>query len=127
MIGKIKGILTEIHGSRGYIETPSGVSYLLYLVPHFLDNVGKVINVYTHLQIKDDDHVLFGFETYEQFWLFQQFISINGVGPKVGFTVISYADNSQLINAIESSDVLFFESIPGVGKKTAARMVLDLS
>ncbi|OGK16576.1 Holliday junction DNA helicase RuvA [Candidatus Roizmanbacteria bacterium RIFCSPHIGHO2_01_FULL_39_12b] len=127
MIGKIKGILTEVKGNRGYVKTTSGISYLVYLTPYFLDKVGQNIEPYTHFQIKDDDQVLFGFENYGQYSLFQQLISVDGVGPKSAFSMVSYADFSQLMSAIESNDVYFFESIPGVGKKTASRIILDLS
>ncbi len=127
MIGKIKGTLTEIHSTRGLIETVSGVSYVVHLVPSFLDKKDQTIQVYTHLQVKDDDLVLFGFIDYEQYWLFTQLISVDGVGPKLGFTITSYAQNEQILQAVEQSDVAFFQSIPGVGKKTAARLVLDLS
>src|SRR3989338_5854408 len=127
MIGKIIGKLTEIHGNSGYITTQSGVVYKLFLVPYFLNKVTEKVEPYTHLQVKDDDLVLFGFETYKQYQLFQMLISVDGVGPKLGFSVISYGSEDDLMNAIDKSDVVYFEGIPGVGRKTAQRIVLDLS
>lgn len=127
MIGKIKGKLTEIYGNRGYIETSSGVTYLVYCVPHYLDKLGADVEMYTHLQIKDDDHVLFGFENYSQYRLFQMLLSVDGVGPKAGFTIVSYAQNEMIVSSVETADVGFFQSIPGIGKKTAQRIILDMS
>lgn len=127
MIGKIKGTLTEIYGNRGYVETPSGVTYLVYCVPSYLDKLHKEVEIYTHLQVKDDDLVLFGFESHSQHRLFQMLIGVDGVGPKLGFTIVSYSVENLIVSAVESADVNFFQSIPGVGKKTAQRVILELS
>lgn len=127
MIGKITGTLEELDGNRGYIATNSGVSYLCFLVPSLFDKLGKKVSVYTYLDVRDDALNLFAFESREEHHLYLQLIAIDGVGPKMAFNIISNARPNEIVSAVEAQDVAFFKAVPGVGTKTANRILLELA
>lgn len=129
MIGKLKGILREIEGSTALLETASGVYYQLYLTPELMTatTVGDTAEVYTYLHVKEDALTLFGFENKKKKQLFLMLLSVDGVGPKLAFTIISYASADTIITAVKTSDLQFFNSISGIGKKTAQKILLELS
>jgi holliday junction DNA helicase RuvA len=128
MIGKIKGTLVEIDGNHGLIETASGVTYSAMLPPVLLAiSTPHEIDIYTHLQIRDDAHVLFGFESKAQRDMFRLLIGVSGVGPKTGFGIIAFAKIDEIIHAIRGNDHGYFSKVPGLGKKTAQKIILELS
>lgn len=129
MIGKIKGKLVETDGNIGLIETSGGVIYNVYLTPSILKSydVGKHIEVYTYLQVREDALTLYGFENKSKFQLFQMLLAVDGVGPKSGFNIVSFTDSESIFDAVHANNVNFFSSIPGVGKKTAQKILLELS
>lgn len=128
MIGKIKGTLTEIDGNVGLIETASGVYYNVYLTNESLACLFPCpIEVYTYLQVRDDALVLFGFKTKQEYQLFTLLLSVPGVGPKSAFNVISHAKPKELIAAVTTNDAAFFTKVPGLGKKGAMKIILELS
>lgn len=129
MIGKIKGKLIELNGNVGLVETSSGVSYEINLTPALISShqLGKQLEVYTYFQVREDAQVLFGFKTHEEQNLFKLLISVSGVGPKIAFTVVSFSKEDELVSAIKINDVNYFSKIPGLGKKTAMKIILELS
>jgi Holliday junction DNA helicase RuvA len=129
MIAKIKGTLSEIDGNKGLVDTPSGVTYEVFLTPKLLSAspVSSEVAIYTYLQVRDDAHVLFGFESRAQKKLFEMLIAISGVGPKTAYGVISFSGEEELYDAVRSSDVGYFSKVPGLGKKTAMKIILELS
>lgn len=129
MIGKIKGKLVELDGNVGLIETEGGVSYEVNLTPALISShqLDKQIELYTYFQVREDAHVLFGFKTRDEQNLFKLLISVSGVGPKIAFTVVSFSKEDELLAAIKSNDVNYFSKIPGLGKKTAMKIILELS
>jgi len=129
MIGKIKGKLAEIEGNIGYIETTAGIFYRLFLTPAIIsDNpVLSEVEFYTYLQVRDDALVLFGFETKNQYQFFKLLLTVSGVGPKTAYLVISFSKIDELITAIKDNNVDFFTRIPGLGKKTSMKIILELS
>ncbi len=129
MIGKIKGILSTVEGNTCLIETASGVSYELYITPRLISRTapGSVIEAYTHLQVRDDAFVLFGFESQDEHHFFKLLLTVPGVGPKTAFGIVSQTAIGDLLTAVRSNDVSFFTSIPGLGKKTALKIILELS
>lgn len=129
MIGKLKGILTDIHGSEALIETSSGVSYRVYVTPGCLalGSDGAQIDVYTYLNVREDELTLFGFETHEMYRLFTYFVAIDGVGPKTAFLIVSTSHAGDIRTAVVANDVAYFQRIKGIGKKTAQRILIDLS
>lgn len=127
MIGKITGILQEIRGNQAYIETTSGVTYLAYILPSLAHNIGSQVQVYTHLDVKEDALVLYAFETQDEYRLYLKLIAIDGIGAKLAFNICSFAKPENIIGAVTGQDIEFFKKIPGVGKKTAQRILLELS
>jgi len=129
MIGKIKGILTEIEGNTGLIETSSGVFYRVHLTNRFLYSIQlpKAIEVYTYHHIREDTQQLFGFEYNTEYRLFEFLLSVPGIGPKSAFHIISVAKPEEIVHAIRENDRTFFTKIKGLGKKTALKIILELS
>jgi len=129
MIGRIRGTVSEIDGTIGLIETASGVYYQVFLTTNLLRkySVSSPINVYTYLQIREDAHILYGFETKQEHKLFLLLLTVPGIGPKSAFTVISNTKNDELIAAVKKNDVQFFTNIKGLGKKSALKIILELS
>lgn len=129
MIAKITGTLSELSEKLSVIDTVSGVSYELFISPAALldKQLGDAITVYTHLQVRDDAHVLFGFVSSEEKSFFHLLLSVSGVGPKTAFTIVSHASFQQAVDAVRANTVKLFSEVPGVGKKTAMKIVLELS
>ncbi|KXK08117.1 MAG: Holliday junction ATP-dependent DNA helicase RuvA [Microgenomates bacterium OLB22] len=127
MIGKITGQITEIRHDIAYVSTVSGVTYLVSASPEVAFHNGKEVTLYTHLAVREDALTLYGFLTWDQYWLFLKLLGVDGVGPKMAFTIVSSKGYDQVVDAIGKGDVSFFTQIKGVGKKTAQRMVLDLT
>lgn len=127
MIGKIKGKLTEIHGNEALIETKSDVSYKVFVGPNVYGKKGTVVDLYTYLVVKEDELSLYGFSNYEEHILFTLLTSVDGVGPKIAFTIVHSSDYGAIQKAIREKDVQFFQKIKGIGKKTAQKILLELS
>src|SRR3990167_8351313 len=129
MIGKLKGKLVEIYGNEGYLETASGVFYKLFLTPDIIQQHNKDAEVafYTHLNVREDELTLFAFHSRESYTIFTLLLSVDGVGPKMAYTIISAHNPDALRAAVLASDVDFFQQVKGVGKKTAQRILVDLT
>lgn len=129
MIGKLKGKLVEVDKNIGLIETSGGVFYQVFL-PSSLTastSLNSPIEVYTYLQVRDDALVLFGFETKQQHGFFLLLLTVSGVGPKTAFTVISSLKTEEIIRAVTSNEVDALTKVPGLGRKTAMKIILELS
>lgn len=129
MIGKLKGTLSEVNGNVGLVETSGGVFYTVFLTPSLIasDPGASQIEIYTYLQVRDDALVLFGFENKTQLEVFKLLITVSGVGPKSAYGIVSFASADELVNAIKENDVDFFTKVPGLGKKTAMKIILELA
>ena len=129
MIGKLHGTLLSVNGNVGLIDTASGVGYRTYLTPSLLGKypVAGPIEVLTYLQVRDDALVLFGFENQVERDFFDLLLSVSGVGPKTAYSVICHGNTQGVIKAVTENDVSFFSGIPGLGKKTAMKIILELS
>lgn len=129
MIGKIKGKLVEISGNVGLIETQSGISYEVYLTPNIVSSssLGSLIDIYTYLHVREDAMILFGFNTKKEYDIFKLLLTVSGIGPKTAFSIISFIKFEDLINAVKSNDVNVLTQVPGLGKKTAMKIILELS
>lgn len=128
MIGKIKGKLIEVEGNVGLIETSSGLSYEVFLPPALLaHSLEAELVIDTHLQVRDDAHILFGFRSRKDKEFFKMLLSVSGVGPKTAFGIISFSSYDELIQAVRDNEVAYFSRIPGLGKKTAMKIILELS
>lgn len=91
-----------------------------------LPQAGERVTVYTHMQVRDDGMSLFGFLDIEEKALFEKLITVSGVGPKVALAALSSYAPAQLADLIAAQDVAAVQRIPGVGKKTASRIILEL-
>jgi len=107
-----------------------GIGYKVFISQLFENGQRKTYNGSTNLfiyqNIREDTNDLYGFATFEELDLFEKLISVNGVGPKAGLTVMSSADPDRIISAILSEDLSFFKAISGIGNKVAAKIILDL-
>jgi len=129
MIAKIKGKLSELEGNIALIETSSGIFYQVYVTPTIIKSskLNQVIEIYTYLQVREDAHNLYGFLTKEEHRLFKLLLTVSGVGPKTAFAIISAIKINELYAAVKENDIEFFTSIPGLGKKTSMKVLLELS
>ena len=129
MIGKIKGTLVEVENNVGLVETRSGIFYEVYLTNPFLSKIylPEDIEVYIYHHIREDIELLFGFETRREYKLYMLLLGVSGVGAKTAFSIISHVKSDSLVNAVTNNDVSFFTNIPGLGKKTALKIILELS
>ncbi|MGM0214632.1 Holliday junction branch migration protein RuvA [Enterococcus sp. AZ109] len=123
----ITGKLTYISPAYVVLDV-QGVGYQIALGnPYrYSSKLEQTITIYVQQIIREDAHSLFGFETLAEKQLFLRLLSVSGIGPKSGLAIMANEDHQGLIQAIEAGDVNYLIKFPGVGKKTAQQMVLDL-
>jgi Holliday junction DNA helicase RuvA len=128
VIGRIEGTLVEknppqvvvmSHGVGYEIDVPMSTFY-------GLPRTGETVTLLTHLVVREDAHLLYGFSTASERTAFRQLLKISGVGPKVALSVLSGLSVDDLAVAVASQDASRLTKIPGIGKKTAERLVLEL-
>ena len=128
MIHHLKGQLVEKNPTYVVIDC-NGVGYFVHISLHtfsLLNNDSEAIKLYTHLQVKEDSHTLFGFVEKSERELFRLLISVSGVGASTARTMLSSIEPKHIMEAIASGDVATVQSIKGIGAKTAQRVILDL-
>ena len=127
MISFIKGKKLEIDPTKIIIDF-NGIGYELKISLRTYSEIKEhsVVNLFTHLQVKEDSHTLFGFYDKSERKTFLSLLSITGVGPSTAIMILSSLSSSELNHAIISSDVLTIKSIKGIGLKTAERIILEL-
>ncbi len=128
MIASLHGAL-EWRGSDGAVVRVGGVGFRVYMPTSTLSALGDIgdeVDLHTHLHFREDNVALYGFASAEELGLFQDLISTSGVGPKLALAILSAMNAEQLTVAIASGDIGLLSQIPGVGKKTAGRLVLEL-
>ncbi|MDE2259677.1 MAG: Holliday junction branch migration protein RuvA [Betaproteobacteria bacterium] len=128
MIGRLAGlllqknpplILLEVHGVGYEVDVPMSTFY-------DLPALGQPVTLFTHLVVREDAHLLFGFLTESERALFRQLLKISGVGPRLALSVLSGLSVADLTDAVTRQDSARLIRIPGVGKKTAERLLLEL-
>lgn len=128
MIGLLRGILVtksppflllDVHGVGYEIEAPMTTFYSL-------PATGEEISLHTHLVVREDAHILFGFATDSDRMMFRELIRINGVGPKLALTILSGQSAEEFRLVIQDSDIQALVRLPGVGKKTAERLIIEM-
>ena len=128
MIALLRGTLLEKHPTQVIVDV-AGVGYDVQIpVSTFsaLPEAGAEVRLRIHTHVREDALTLFGFATTEEKGIFEKLISVSGIGPKLAITVLSGLNTADLVTAIRNSQVDHLVRIPGVGKKTAERMVLEL-
>ncbi|SNX52662.1 Holliday junction branch migration protein RuvA [Thermoanaerobacterium sp. RBIITD] len=128
MIAYIKGYIAEIGKDYVIIET-SGIGFKI-IVPFStlreLPHIGETIKLHTYLHIKDDGFQIYGFLTNNEIDVFEKLVAVNGVGPKAAVSILSTITLDELYTAIKTGDYKIIEKSPGVGRKTAQRIILEL-
>jgi Holliday junction DNA helicase RuvA len=125
-------VIAQLRGKRaglsaaGLVLDVNGVGYLVQATPSVLRQNGEELTVETYLHVREDVLQLYGFASGEERDLFVLLLSVQGVGPKVALAIVSGSTPSELRRAIVLEDTARFEAIPGIGKKTAQRVVLEL-
>lgn len=127
MIAHLQGKLVEKSPTEVVIDC-GGVGYHVNISLHTYSLLPATdfIKLFTHLQIKEDAHTLFGFVEKSEREIFKLLLSVSGIGASIARTMLSSLDPKQITNAIASGDVTTIQSIKGIGSKTAQRVILDL-
>lgn len=128
MFAYIKGSL-EIK-TRGYIVIDvNGVGYKIFMSETAIEKVGEIgghVKVYTYLKVREDDMSLYGFNTNEELRMFELLLQVSGIGAKSAITILSNITPSQFAIAVITNDVSKIKALPGIGPKTAQRIILEL-
>lgn len=128
MIGRLKGILVEKNPPQTVIDV-NGVGYEVDVSMqtfYRLPATGEAVQLYTQLVVREDAHLLFGFATADERATFRQLVKVSGIGAKTALGILSAMSADELAQAVAEEDVKRLSSAPGIGKKTAERMVLEL-
>ncbi|SFU67515.1 Holliday junction DNA helicase subunit RuvA [Nitrosomonas eutropha] len=128
MIGRITGLLLEKHPPLVLVDV-QGTGYEIDVpMSTFckLPDIGKKVTLHTHLWVREDAHLLFGFMTEQERTLFRQLTKISGIGARTGLAILSGLNVTDLHQAVVSQDSIRLTKIPGIGKKTAERLLLEL-
>ena len=128
MIAHLKGTLEFADDKTAVIDV-GGVGYVVHASPATLGRLpprGQHVKVFTYMQVSENSQSLFGFLTREEVRLFTLLISVSGIGPKVATGILGSLSPSQVMMAIVADDAVALSKAPGVGKKTAQRLVLEL-
>ncbi len=128
MIGRLRGklaakqapeLLVDVNGVGYEVSAPMTTFYRL-------GSLGDDITLHTHLVVREDAHLLFGFATLEERTLFRELIKVNGVGPKLALGILSGIEAEAFVRCVQDGDVSTLVRIPGIGKKTAERLVVEM-
>ena len=128
MFAYIKGIL-EIKESNYIVIDINGLGYKVFMSQNNIDNIGNIgdsVKVYTYVRVREDDISIYGFITQEQLKMFELLISVSGVGAKSALVMISCIEPSEFAIAVISGNVKVLTKVPGIGNKSAQRIILEL-
>ncbi len=128
MISSLHGKVESL-GSDWAVVNVNGVGFQVFMPTSTLSAVGAVgkeVQLFTHLHLREDNVALYGFASAEELALFQLLISVNGLGPRLALAMLSGMSAEQLVTAIATGSVDLLTVIPGIGKKVATRIVLEL-
>lgn len=130
MIGKLTGILIAKNPAQILLEINNSIAYEIELsLADYanLPEVGEKLSVFTHLHTREDAQLLFGFLHEDTKQTFRQLIKANGVGTKLALVILSGLNTNELALAIQNKEIATLTRIPGIGKKTAERLIIELS
>ena len=112
-------LILDVKGVGYEIDAPMTTFYVL-------PDVGNEIEIFTHLVVRDDAHLLFGFATENERLLFRSLIKVNGVGAKMALTILSGIETDEFSQCVQNNDAERLTKLPGVGKKTAERLIVEM-
>jgi len=128
MIGRLRGTLLEKQPPWMVVEV-AGVGYELEASMTTLvamPSSGEPVSLYTHLSVRDDAHLLYGFAREQERTLFRALIKVNGIGPKLALGILSGMDEDAFVRCVMDDDAKALTRLPGVGKKTAERLIIEM-
>lgn len=128
MIGRIRGKLLEKQAPDLLVDV-SGVGYEIHApmtTIYQLPALGENVELFTHLIVREDAHLLYGFASLQERSLFRALIKVNGVGPKLALTILSGMDVQDFVRCVRDGDTAGLVRLPGVGKKTAERLLIEM-
>ena len=125
MYGYIKGIVTEIESSYIILEN-NNIGYLIYVANPYSYQVDNEYKVYLYTQIKEDEHLLYGFKEKDEKDLFLKLISVKGLGCKMALPILATGSINGIIDAIDRENILYLKKFPKIGDKVARQIILDL-
>lgn len=129
MIRFLRGEYLYYESGAIVLETPAGIGFRVFISDTsslLAKREGEEIEVYTYMQVKEDGMALYGFADTEGLALFEQLITVKGVGPKAGLAIMSTGTPNQIKSVIAAGDAASIAMAPGIGKKTAERVILEL-
>ncbi len=121
IIGKVEKL-----NNNSIVINNNNIGYLIHIVNPFSYEIDSEIKLYLYQQIKEDEHLLFGFKTIEEKELFLKLISVKGLGPKMTLPILAVGSITGIMEAIEKEDILYLKKFPKIGDKLAKQMILDL-
>lgn len=125
MYNYIIGKVVEIESSSITIDN-NGIGYLIYTPNPYSFNENEINKVFLYQQIKEDEHILYGFKTIDEKNLFLKLISVKGLGPKMALPIIAMGSTNGIADAINRENILYLKKFPKIGDKLARQMILDL-
>ena len=128
MIASLTGKIESLNSDSAVVNV-GGVGFKVFMPTSAITTIGKPgqdVKVFTHTHVREDNISLFGFPTAEELWLFETLIGVTGLGPKLSLALLSALTPDQLTMAIASGSTDLLDTVPGIGKKVASRIVLEL-
>lgn len=125
MIAYLEGTVYETHGSAA-IMMVGGVGYQIILSAHLALTAGQACQIYCSQQVREDSLTLYGFPTWGERSFFELLLSVSGVGPKSALAIVGSCPLERIEQAISQGQTSLFEAIPGIGKKVAAKIIVEL-
>jgi len=127
MIAYVRGTVSHILTDHCFIDV-QGIGYRIFIASATRQKlaIGKDCFLFTHMHVREDAMLLYGFYTQDEYELFLTLMSINGIGPKVAMGILSAINPNQFRIAISTKNMAILTKLPGIGKKTAERMILEL-
>ena len=129
MIGRIRGVLVSRRGESATIDV-NGVGYEVHMTPRALANLpglGEEVVVHTHTHVREDEISLYGFDIEADRDLYRILLTASGVGPKVGMALLATLEHNEIVRAVVSEDADALTAAPGVGKRGAQKIILELA
>jgi Holliday junction DNA helicase RuvA len=128
MIGRITGLIADKHLDQLLVDV-GGLAYEVEIPMTTFERVGEPddqVVLYTHLVVREDAHLLYGFATTRERDLFRALIKVNGVGPRLALSIQSSMDSDSFVRCVREDDVKALTALPGIGKKTAERLIIEM-
>jgi Holliday junction DNA helicase RuvA len=128
MIASLNGKIDSLNGDSAIVEV-GGVGFRVFMPTSALSSIGKPgdsVKVFTHMHVREDNITLYGFPTPEELWLFETLLGVTGLGPRLSLAILSALTPDQFTTAVATGSAEMLDMIPGIGKKVANRIILEL-